>query len=80
MPKVTLTESQRQCERLRNNLTVMQCRRTSTEMGKIIGRNKGTYLSRYKDPESLTLREVRLLCNKLGVDIAKFVTGEIGVG
>ncbi len=80
MPKVTLTESQRANERLRHNLRLIQGHRNSTEMAKIIGKSPVTYLNRLANPETLSLREVRMLCNKFGVDIAKFVSGEIKIG
>ena len=79
MPKVTLTESQQQRDRLCKNLKTVQGGLRNADMGEIIGKNKDTYRNRLNDPETLTLREVRLLCRKFHIDINRFVTGELTI-
>ena len=74
MPKVVLTEHQREVERLRSNLEKVQGKRTNYEMGKLIGRSGVTYAARLRDPEMLTLREVRMICDYFRIDRAKFMT------
>lgn len=80
MPKVILTESQRANERLRHNLRLIQGYRNSTEMAKIIGKSQNTYLNRLANPESLTLREVRMLCRYFNVSETDFIAGELTIG
>lgn len=46
-------------------------------MGKIIGKTGQTFGNRKRDPESLTLAEVRLICHYLKIDRADFALGEI---
>ena len=79
MPKVILTESQRENERLRNNLLMLQGKRTNNEMGKIIGKTGVTYASRLKNPEDLTQKEVRLLCSYFQIERSTFVCGRLQI-
>lgn len=74
MPRVTLTESTAERERLKANLKLIQGGRSSSEIAKVIGGSQSTYYNRLKDPESLTLREVRMLCKKYKIDRARFIT------
>lgn len=77
MPKVTLTEAQKEKERLQRNIELIQGKRSDEFMGKIIGKTGQTFGNRKRDPESLTLAEVRLICRYLKIDRADFVIGEM---
>lgn len=79
MPKVFLTDSQKENDRLRHNLLILQGKRTNNEMGKIIGKTGVTYASRLRTPEDLTQREVRLLCDYFKIDRKQFVTERLVV-
>lgn len=79
MPKVTLTESQRVNERLRHNLRLIQGHRNSTEMAKIIGKSQVTYLNRLANPESLSPREVRMLCRYFNISVTDFIGKELTI-
>lgn len=71
-----LTDAQKEADRLRSNMEAVQRKRTNSEMSLIIGRSSPTtWGKRLKDPENMTLREVRLLCKYLKVDRGKFVDG-----
>lgn len=79
MPKVYLTEKQKDCERLRANLKLLQGKRGVREMGAIIGCSKSTFHSRLKKPESLTYEEIKRLCDFFKVDIAAFCGGVLKI-
>lgn len=79
MPKVTLTEHDAEVKRLRHNLEVLQGGMSNAEMGKIIGRSDVTYAARLRDPETLTVRELRMICNYFRVDRAKFAVGVLEI-
>lgn len=77
MPKSHFQEVREDYERLRRNLSLMQGTLTNAEMGKIIGVSNVTFGARKKNPGSLTVDEIRLLCNRFHVDRAKFLTEEL---
>ena len=77
MPKVTLTEAQKEKERLQRNIELIQGKKSDEFMGKIIGKTGQTFGNRKRDPESLTLAEVRLICRYLKIDRADFSIGEM---
>lgn len=79
MPRVTLTESTAERERLKANLKLIQGGRSSSELAKVIGVSQTTFYNRLKDPESLTLKEVRLLCKKFKIDRARFVADLLSI-
>ena len=49
-------------------------------MGKLIGVSGTTFGKRKKDPETLTLAEVRLMCKYFHINPADFVSKELGIG
>lgn len=78
MPKVKpLTEHEAEVKRLKSNLLKIQGRHTNEEMGKLIGKTGVTYAARLHDPETLTMREIRMICNYFKIDRAKFITEEL---
>lgn len=79
MPKVTLIESTAERERLKANLKLIQGVRSSSEIAKVIGVSQTTFYNRLKDPESLTLKEVRLLCKRFKIDRARFVVDLLSI-
>jgi len=81
MPKITLTERQKDRERLAHNLQLLQRSRSYTceEMGDIIGRSGPTYLSRLRNPDNLTFGEISSLCRYFKIEPERFVCGTLGV-
>ncbi len=80
MPKIKpLTEHEAEVQRLRRNLKLVQGSMTNEEMGRLIGRSDVTYAARLRDPETLTMREMRMICNYFKVDRAKFMTEELRI-
>lgn len=77
MPKVYLTENDEKRARWSNNLTMIERGRGITEMAKVIGKGRDTYLSRRKNPENLTLKEIDRLCRNAGGDIRDFVGAKL---
>lgn len=79
MPKLKQTEAQKDRERMRRNLRVIQSLKgmTSEQAGKVINKSHGTWLNRLENPDSLTWGEIRTLCTKFDIDIARFCSGEI---
>ena len=79
MPKVYLTEKQKDSSRLKENLKLVQGDRTYQEMGVIIGGSGATYSRRMKKPESLTYEEIKRLCDFFKIDIAAFCGGTLKI-
>ena len=79
MPKLKKTDAQKDRDRLRRNLRVAQevNSMTNYEMGDLIGRSKGTWDNRLENPDNLRWEEIRILCEKFGIDLAKFCAGEL---
>ena len=77
MPKVYLTDSDVKRARWSENLTLIERGRGATEMAQVIGKRRDAYLSRRKNPETLTLKEIDRLCREAGVDIRDFVGGKL---
>lgn len=78
MPKIKpLTEHEAEVRRLKSNLLKIQGRHSNDVMGKIIGRSGVTYAARLRDPETLTMREIRMICNHFKIDRAKFMIEEL---
>ena len=79
MPKVYLTEKQKDCSRLKDNLKLIQGNRTCEQMGIIIGGSYKKYQRRLKNPESLTYEEIKRLCDFFKIDIAAFCGGTLKI-
>ena len=79
MPKVHLTERQKDHDRLIGNLRLIQGRKTSQEMALLLGVSKSTYIRKAKAPETFTYGEIKRLCDFTRVDIAAFVSGKLKV-
>lgn len=81
MPKINLTERDKDNERLRNNLWTLQGHLTQEQMAKIIGvKAATTYKNRLDDPSSLTYAEMKRLCKHFRIKLADFTEGKIGIG
>lgn len=79
MPKVYLTEKQKDNSRLKENLKLIQGRNTAEQMGVIIGGSERTFYRRMKNPESLTYKEIKRLCDFFKVDISTFCGGSLKI-
>lgn len=82
MPKINLTEQQKNSQRIADNLRLLQNSReyTSRDMGDIIGISNVTYLKRLANPLELTLDEVLRICRHFKVEPERFVGGELTIG
>lgn len=67
-------------KRLRNNLRLLQGSNASDTMAKILCVSKGTYLSRIREPEKLTVAEISRLCRTFNISIEKFLTETLKIG
>lgn len=79
MPKVFLTEKQKDISRLYENLKLIQGATSNDDMGVIIGGSKRTYERRVKNPESLTYQEIKRLCDHFHIDIAAFCSSKLKI-
>lgn len=81
MPKINLTEQQRNCQRIADNLRLLQNSReyTSRDMGDIIGISNVTYLKRLENPLNLTLDEVLRICRHFKIEPERFVGAELKI-
>lgn len=74
MPKVYLTETQKENELIKQNLVLLQGGLTCEQMGRILGVSKSTYLNRLKSPAHLTVRELAKLCKHFNISVNSFLT------
>ena len=79
MPKVYLTDKQKDISRLKDNLKLIQGQKTFEQMGVIIGGSKVTYSRRMKNPDTLTYKEIKRLCDFFKVDISTFCGGSLKI-
>ena len=79
VPKVTLTERQKDFNRLGYNLKLLQGGRTKDEMAELLGCSRSTYERRMKKPEDLTYAEIKRLCDFMRVDMQNFVCGQLRI-
>ena len=79
MPRVYLTESQKENEIIKHNLELLQGKRSCIEMGKILGVSKQTYLNRVKKPDQLTICEVSRLCKYFKIEMSHFLTDMLSI-
>lgn len=79
MPKVMLTEKDKDHNRLVENLRTLQGRRSPREMGAIIGKGRTTYYSRLDNPEELTYKEMKRICEFFKIDMQNFVCGQLKI-
>ena len=77
MPKVALTERQKDFQRLAYNLKMLQGGRSVKEMAALLGCSQSTYYTRLKEPEKLTYEEIKRLCDFAGVNIQTFLCGTL---
>lgn len=74
MPKVYLTEAQKDNEIIKQNLILLQGRLSCEQMGRILGVSKSTYLNRLKSPAQLTVRELKKICKHFNISVNSFLT------
>ena len=79
MPKVALTERQKDFQRLAYNLKMLQGGRSKQEMADLMGCSLSTYDRRTKHPEELTYSEIKRLCDMTRVDMQNFVCGTLKI-
>lgn len=81
MPRVYLTENQKDHERLVENLLLIQKgkQKNNEQMGMILGISSSAYSARKKEPEKLSYAEIKKLCNYAKVDVATFVSGSLKI-
>lgn len=70
MPKVYLTETQKENDLIKQNLILLQGGLSCTQMGKIMGISKSTYLNRLKTPKRLTIEEVNRICKHFHIPVS----------
>lgn len=74
------SEFQQLRKRLANNLRLLQGTKTSDEMANILCVSRGTYLSRLRNPEKLTVNEMSRLCRAFRIEPEKFLTETLKIG
>ncbi len=81
MPKVCLSEKQKDHDRLVANLLLIQNskRKNNAQMGEILGISSSAYSARKKEPEKLTYAEIKKLCGYAKIDVAVFVSEQLKV-
>lgn len=79
MPKVLLTERQKDLNRLTDNIKLIQGGRGGREMAQILGISVTTYCRKLKNPESFTYKEIKRLCDFAKVDISVFTGGKLRI-
>lgn len=77
MPRVYLSDEDKDLARLSENLRLLECGRTVREMAKITGMSKSAYSKRRQNPDTFTYREIYKLCRAAGVDVSDFTGGKL---
>lgn len=77
MPKINLRPIDKFADTLRHNFELVKGGKTYEEVGAVIGRTGMTANNRARDPLSMTLAELFLLCQRAHIDPAEFVGGEL---
>lgn len=73
MPKVYLTEEDRDKERWKANLALITRGASKRKVGAVINCSAQTANNRLLNPENITLKELSRLCRHYKVDRAKFL-------
>ena len=79
MPKVYLTEKQKDCSRLKSNVKLIQGQLSYEDMGNIIGGSKATFSRRMNHPEQFTYGEIKRMCDHFKIDIGTFCGGTLKI-
>lgn len=79
MPKVFISEKQKDCSRLQDNLKLIRGNRTNEQMGVIIGCSRDTFTRKLRNPEKLTYKDIKRLCDFFHVDIAAFCKDKLKI-
>jgi len=77
MPKIYLTETQKENDLIKYNLLMLQGRLSCEQMGKIIGVSKSTYINRLKSPTQMTIKEASRICKHFHISISTFLTEKL---
>ena len=77
MPKVYLSETDKDLARLSENLRLVEGGRPAREMAAITGISTAAYCRRRQNPKSLSYEEIYRICREAGVDIRDFVGGKL---
>lgn len=77
MPKIYLTDTQKESDLIKQNLILLQGKLTCSQMGSIMGVSKSTYLNRLKMPTHLTIQEAYKLCKHFRISITSFLTEKL---
>ena len=72
-----MTDSQKDHNRLIQNLTLLESGRTSREMAALLNVSPPTYCKKRKYPELLTYAEIKALCKNARVSVADFTGGSL---
>lgn len=79
MAKVFLSQRSKDADMIRTNIALIQGGRSDEEMSTIIGaKSPQTWRSRKKNPETLTIGEIKSLCAKCKVDYVAFLSKPLG--
>jgi len=80
MAKVYLSQRTKDAAMIRENMVLLQGSLSDADMCMKIGaRSPQTWRSRKKNPETLTLGEIKTLCAKFHVDPVAFMTKPLSV-
>ncbi|MCM1133917.1 MAG: hypothetical protein NC340_10665 [Ruminococcus flavefaciens] len=81
MPKIMLTETQADKERMRSNLWAVKgiLRVSNAGLARLIGVTGATVGNRLANPDSLTYGEIRRICKAAKIDMARFVSESLSI-
>ena len=79
MPRVCLTDKQKDHDRLVANLLIIQNskQKNNAQMGEILGISSSAYSARKREPEKLTYAEIKRLCKYAKIEVATFVSEQL---
>lgn len=75
-----LTERQKQNDMLRKNILLIKGGKTNEYMAQRMNIGVNTFAKRIKEPDTMTVSEVMLLCSIGRVAVADFMSKELKIG
>ena len=80
MPKITLTERQKDHARLLNNLKLIQKNHSVEELSKLLGVSKNTWTNRMKQPwKMFSYDDFRAISRYCKVEFSQLMEGELKI-
>jgi DNA-binding Xre family transcriptional regulator len=79
MPKVAITQAQKDRERIRANLLIIKGGNSNKQMSKVIGASTETFRKRLENPEKLTVDELLRICRRYRISASDLLENQLRI-